>query len=310
MREAFIRELTQSAEHAGDIVLVTADLGFKVFDEYRARFPARFINVGVAEQNMIGVSAGLAARGRRVFAYSIGVFPTLRCLDQIRNLVAYHGLPVAIVSVGAGFGYGALGYSHHGLDDISATRGIASLRVYAPCDAEEAAMLTRAWLADPHPAYFRLERAPVAAGPQPPLAPFGGWRTMREGKDVALLATGSITEEALRVADLLASRDIHASVFAAHTIKPLDLDGLAGIARQHPRLAAIEEHMLCGGFTSAVAEALADLGLLVPLMRFGVREPLPDRVGGQAYLRAQHRLDALSMHDDLLARYFPDRRAG
>lgn len=167
MRNAFIKALTEIAAQDPSIFILTADLGFGVFETFEAKFADRYINVGVAEQNMMGLATGLALEGHRVFAYSIGNFPVFRCLEQIRNDICYHRAKVTVVAVGGGFSYGALGFSHHCTEDIAAMVPLPNLTVYAPADAHEVAAATQACAQSNGPCYLRLDKtmANTTAGP-------------------------------------------------------------------------------------------------------------------------------------------------
>ncbi|WP_339929958.1 transketolase C-terminal domain-containing protein [uncultured Brevundimonas sp.] len=290
MRDAFIRALTELAEADERIVLVTGDLGFGVLEDFARRFPGRFINAGVAEQNMTAIACGMALEGYQVYTYSIGNFPTLRCLEQIRNDVCYHDADVKVVSVGGGFSYGQLGMSHFATEDLAIMRALPNMTVVAPSDPWEAAALTRQMSARRGPAYLRLDKS--AAGlPEEPVT-LGCARQVREGGDVCLIATGGIVEEALKAADLLAADGFAASVFAVNTIKPLDpvLVAAAGAAKA---VIVIEEHTVIGGLGSAVAEACMTAGVVPPrFLRIGLDDIYPTVVGDQRYLRKVYELDA------------------
>jgi transketolase len=159
MRTAFIKALTDLAETDNRIWLVTGDLGFSVLEEFASRFPDRYLNVGVAEQNMTGVAAGLAMSGKIVFTYSIANFPTLRCLEQVRNDVCYHNANVKIVAVGGGLAYGAQGYTHHAIEDLAILRALPNIRVIAPGDPAETRAAVMAIVNTPGPCYLRLGKA-------------------------------------------------------------------------------------------------------------------------------------------------------
>jgi len=164
MRNAFIETLTKAAAQDPRIFLVVGDLGFSVIEDFANKFPDRFLNAGVAEQNMTGVAAGLAMAGFKVFTYSIANFPTLRCLEQVRNDICYHGLDVTIVAVGGGLGYGSLGYSHHAVQDMACLRGFPGILMATPGDPSETKAVTHALLQYQGPAYLRLGKGGELAG--------------------------------------------------------------------------------------------------------------------------------------------------
>ena len=189
MRDIFVRELLRHARLDKRIMLVSGDLGFGVLDQYSTELPKQFLNVGVAEQNMTGLAAGMAIEGRNVFTYSIGNFPTLRCLEQIRNDILYHGVSVNIVAIGGGFSYGALGMSHHATEDIAIVRALPGIRVFAPCDEMETIALVGKMVEDPAPSYVRLDKS-IVTQPGVDAFEYGKIRQMRHGENVALVAYG------------------------------------------------------------------------------------------------------------------------
>lgn len=290
MRDAFIQALTELAAVDERIVLVTGDLGFGVLQDFASRFPQRYINAGVAEQNMTAIACGMALEGFQVYTYSIGNFPTLRCLEQIRNDVCYHDADVKIVSVGGGFSYGQLGMSHFATEDLAIMRALPNMTVVAPSDPWEAAELTRQVSARRGPTYLRLDKS--AAGLPPTPATLGRSRQVRDGEDVCLIATGGILEEALKAADLLAAQGISAAVHAVATVKPLDPD-LVATAGAAKAVVVVEEHTVIGGLGGAIAEACMSAGAAPGrFLRIGLEDIYPTVVGDQRYLRKVYELDA------------------
>jgi transketolase len=296
MRDAFVKALLVQARIDKRIVLVTGDLGFGVLTEYSQELPAQYINAGVAEQNMTGLAAGLALEGRIVFTYSIANFPTLRCLEQIRNDVAYHDASVNVVAVGGGFSYGALGMSHHATEDIAIMRALPNLRVFAPCDEFETVAMVKEMVAQPRPTYLRLDKSKVTHSALNSVFVPGQLRLLREGRDVAIVGYGGILGEAISAADMLTSEGIHCAVYSAPTLKPFDTESLARLAAQYETVVMLEEHVPNGGLGSLAAEAFVEARRLPK--RF-VRMCLPDSyssiVGSQEYLRSRHGLDAKSI---------------
>ncbi len=289
MRTAFINALCHLAAADERIWLVTGDLGFSVLETYRDRFPQRYLNVGVAEQNLTGIAAGLASCGKIVFTYSIANFPTLRCLEQIRNDACYNELPVKIVSVGGGFAYGPQGYTHHGLEDLAVLRTLPGMTVVAPGDPVETELATRALVAWPGPCYLRLGKArePVIHGAPPPGFALGKAVQVRAGSDVTLISAGGILRYTVTVAEQLAAEGVQSRVLSMHTLKPLDEAAILTAARETAAIMTVEEHSVVGGLGSAVAEVLAcapDLGR-VRFRRFGAPDRLLHAVGSQTHLR-------------------------
>lgn len=287
MRNAFIQTLCQLAERDPRIWLLTGDLGFSVLEAFAERFPDRFINVGVAEQNMIGVATGLARCGKVVFTYSIANFATLRCLEQIRNDVCYHQANVKIVAVGGGFTYGAAGYTHHGVEDLGVLRILPNLTLVAPGDPVETRLATRAIVDWPGPCYLRLEKTgnPTVHVVEPAFH-LGRAIAVRPGRDVTLISTGGMLPETLATASRLAIEGIEARVLSMHTLKPLDAGAVLQAARETRAIVTVEEHRVIGGLGSAVAEVLAEAQPgPCRFRRFGVPDQLYHRVGSQQFLR-------------------------
>lgn len=303
MRDVFAQVMLELARADSRIMLLTADLGFSVFETYAASFPSQYLNVGVAEQNMTGIAAGLAMEGRIVFTYSIANFPTLRCLEQIRNDICHHHANVRIVAVGGGLSYGALGASHHATEDLAILRSLPHLAVVAPGDLWEAAEATRALAHHSGPAYLRLDRSFAVAEPQPgECFTLGAVRCRCAGDDITLVASGGILGETLRAAELLRNGGVRARVLSLHSLAPLDREALQRAARETGGIVTVEEHTLCGGVGSAVAEALLDAGVVPErFLRLGLRGDYPSLVGGQTFLRARLGLDAAGIEQSVRA---------
>lgn len=297
MRTAFVERLMDLAQRDPRVMLLTGDLGFGVLDAYARRFPRQYLNVGVAEQNMTGVAAGLALTGRIVYTYSIGNFTFMRCLEQIRNDASYHDANVKVVSVGGGFSYGALGISHHATEDLAIMRSLPGLTVVSPGDIWEAAEATEAISRHPGTCYLRLDRAGAGvthrAGETFAL---GKARTIREGRDVTLVATGGILAETLAAAEELALSGVQCRVLSMHTIKPLDDEILARAARETGGLLSVEEHTVLGGLGAAIAESLLEAGVMPGFFyRIGLRDQFSSVVGSQTYLRDRFGMNAAAI---------------
>jgi len=293
MRTAFIETLTALAERDRRITLVVGDLGFGVVGDFARRFPDQVLNAGVAEQNMTGLSAGMALSGKIVFTYSIANFPTLRCLEQIRNDVCYHDANVKVVSVGGGLGYGALGMSHHATEDIAILRALPGLTLISPGDPYETGRAVEAVAKTPGPCYLRLGRAgePIVHGDRPEFE-VGKALVVREGTDLTIIATGGMLAVAASTADALSLEGVSARVLSMHTIKPLDVDAIIDSARRTRVVVTLEEHSILGGLGGAVAEVLAEAGLPgVTFRRIGLPSAYTKAVGDQDYLRRIHGLD-------------------
>ena len=286
MRNAFIQALTEVAEQDPRVVFLTADLGFKLFDDFARRCPGRFMNVGVAEANMVGTAAGLALEGKKPFIYSIVPFVTLRCLEQVRNDVCYHNVDVKLVGVGGGYSYGQNGPTHHALEDIAAMRAIPNLSVVCPGDPAETVAAVHALAQHDGPAYLRLGRAgEPKVHPAPVTFTHGRALELKPGTGVVLLSTGNMLSTAMQVAELLTQRNQPCGVVSMPYVKPLDRDALTRAAASASLLITIEEHSLVGGFGSAVLEELSSLGLTARVKRFGAPDRFSSACGDQAFHR-------------------------
>jgi transketolase len=295
MRDVFVRQLLTYARSNQKIILITGDLGFGVLDEYSKKIPNQFINAGVAEQNMTGIATGLALEGHNVFTYSIANFPTLRCLEQIRNDVLYHNANVNIVAIGGGFSYGQLGMSHHATEDIAIMRALPELRIFAPCDETETEHLVAQMIEEPAPSYLRLDKSVVKVKGLENFSK-GKLRLMVQGKEVAIVGYGGIVDEAIIAAEQLQTSDISCSVYSAHTIKPFDAKSLIELAKRYNAVITIEEHVSTGGLGSLAADIFMSAETKP---KFFDRIYLPDAfstiVGSQGYLRKYNGLDAQSI---------------
>lgn len=294
MRDTFVRTLLKIARRDPKVLLMTGDLGFGVLTPFATELPRQFINVGVAEQNLTGLATGLAMSGHVVFTYSIANFPTLRCLEQVRNDACYHQAPVKIVAIGGGFSYGPLGVSHHATEDLAILRSLPDITVLSPADLAEAEAAVLGSYRTPGTCYLRLDKshAPAVDTNEAAVVP-GKVRRLRAGNQVVIFGTGGVLAEALQAADLLCPLGIQCGVFSVHTIKPLDVDGIGSASRGASIVVTVEEHTLDGGLGSAIAEVFADTGVFPKVFRrLGLRNVFPSIVGSQSYLRRQYGLDA------------------
>lgn len=295
MRNAIVNQLHELANIHDDILLVTGDLGFGVLTNFERSFPDRFINAGISEQNMTSVAAGMALEGKKVFTYSIANFPTLRCLEQIRNDCAYHQANVKIIAVGAGFAYGALGMSHHATEDLAIIRALPGVVVFSPGDLTEAEEVLKLAYAHPGTCYLRVGKGGEARIHLKGTAvSIGKAIKVKNGKNIAIFSTGSILEEAIRAAELLEAENMDAYVFSFPTVKPIDENLIQEIAGEVDLVVTIEEHNILGGFGSAVAEVLTEISHpnRARLLRIGLSDTYSSEIGSQSYLRDYYGLSA------------------
>lgn len=302
MRDTFVKTLIEIARKDNNVYLITGDLGFGVLKPFWEQLPDQFINAGIAEQNMAGFAAGMALEGKIVFIYSIGNFPTLRCLEQIRNDCAYHEANVKIVCVGGGFSYGSLGMSHHATEDLSIMRALPNVTVMAPGDTVETENATKLVYKQNGTCYLRLGR--------------GGEKTIHgkindfsigkalqiiDGEKIALFTTGGILDEAVEACDILKKYDLHPSLFSFPTVKPIDTKLIRECANAYELIVTIEEHNITAGFGSAVAEVLAEIfPLKAQFIRIGINDTYSNIVGTQKYLRDMYGISSKKIVERIL----------
>lgn len=297
MRDAFARELTALAVADERVVLLSGDIGNRMFNDFKSRCPDRFYNCGVAEANMMGVAAGLALSGLRPVVYTIVPFVTTRCLEQIRVDVCYHQAPVTIVGVGGGLSYAGLGATHHSCEDIAFLRMLPHMSVVCPGDPQEVRLALRASLAHPGPVYLRLGKKGEPAI-HPPLESFtiGRGIRVREGGEVVILSTGNMLPTAVEAATRLEDAGHACGVVSLHTVKPLDDALLADAFSQAALVVTLEEHSVMGGLGGAIAEWLADRAPGgARLLRLGTADTFLHEGGSQDYARSRFGLDVLTI---------------
>ena len=294
MRDTFVKTLIEEAKKDSNIELVTGDLGFGVLKPYFEQLPNQFTNAGIAEQSMTGIAAGMALCGKTVFTYSIGNFPTLRCIEQIRNDCAYPHANVKIVCVGGGFVYGSLGMSHQATEDIAIMRALPEVTVVCPGDLVEAAEATKAIAHIPGTVYLRLGRGgEKRIHDKIENFQIGKAIKIQDAKDdcdkkVALFSTGAILDEATDAAKMLEQAGIGVEEYSFHTVKPIDKDVILDCAKRYDYIVTVEEHNVVGGFASAVSEVITDSDEKAKLIKIGLNDEYCSKVGNQKYLRAQY----------------------
>jgi transketolase len=293
MRDAFFGALAELAADDDRVWALTGDLGIGLFDAIDRAAPGRVLNVGIAEQALVGIAAGLAYSGKIPYAYSIAPFVTARPYDQIRVDVAMARANVKLVGVGGGVAYGYLGPTHHAIEDLALMRALPGMTVLAPGDPGEALQATRAAFELDGPVYLRLGKNGEPSV-LPADAPFAVGRALKlgTGGDVTLACTGAIVAEAIDAADRLAAMGVAATVLHFGTLKPFDAEALMSEVASTGALLTIEEHTIIGGLGSAAAEALAERGMAVRLRRLGLRDEFAHVVGSREYLLRHYRLDA------------------
>jgi transketolase len=301
MRKVFATELVDLAKRDERIVLLTGDLGYTVLEPFAEHFPNRFYNVGVAEQNMVGLATGLAEAGFVPFCYSIATFGTLRPYEFVRNGPLAHDLPVRIVGVGGGFDYGENGLTHYALEDVALMRVQPRMTVLAPADDDQAGAAVRATEDLPGPAYLRVARS----GPSIPGLDgrfrLGRAETIGTGGDVVLVALGAAAAEAAEAAGALEAEGLSATVAVVSTFNPSPAEDLVDLLAGVPLAVSVEAHYVVGGLGSFVAETIAEAGLDCRLVRCGVRTMPTGESGSREFLQERHGLSPAAIARATLA---------
>lgn len=297
MRDTFAARLVERARDDERVMFLTGDLGFGVFEEFQRELPNQYLNVGVAEQNLIAVATGLALEGRIVFAYSIGNFPVLRPLEQIRNDAAYHGANVNVVCVGGGFSYGPLGVSHHATEDIAVMRALPGVEAFTPGTLSDVRESVDALIDTGGTGYLRLDKSQGIdeVGAEP--FQVGAWRVMSDGADVALVACGGVLGEAQTAAKALRARGLSVRVVDATQVTGLAAEAVIDALGAVSLAVTMEEHVTRGGLAGVVAEAIALSGSGPKMCARGIQGGFMSAVGSQAYLRRLVGLDAHSVDE-------------
>ncbi len=293
MRNAFLEELLVVAEEDPRVVLLTGDLGFMVLEPFAERFPDRFYNMGVAEQNMVGVATGLAEAGFRPFVYSIATFAALRPYEFIRNGPALHGLPVRIVGVGGGFDYAHNGVTHHALEDLAVMRAQPRMTVIAPADPDQGRASLHAGHGVDGPVYFRIGKGGVPVAGLDGRFELGRLATIAAGDDIALITTGPLAAETVRAAALLLSdQGVTASVSICASIAPAPVADLVALLESTPVAITHEAAYANGGLGSLVSEVVAEHGLATRVLRCAVKEMPSGATGSQRWLEDRYEISA------------------
>lgn len=301
MRIAFVKTLYEIAKNNDQIMLLTGDLGFSVFEKYIEDLPKQYLNMGVSEQNMTGVAAGMAIEGKIPLIYSIIPFTTMRNFEQIRNDICYQNLNVKIIGVGAGFSYGPYGHTHHAIEDIGILRTLANLVILCPGDPIETSLATKAMLKHIGPVYLRLGTAgePNVHKTIPKLE-IGKGLIVSDGKDVTIIGTSTLLYRAWEVTNKLKDKAISVRLISMPTIKPFDNRIVVESARKTRAIFTLEEHSIIGGLGSAVAETIAEHKLQVIFKRIGVSDRFTKVIGSQEYMRKANGLSVEQIVETIL----------
>ena len=304
MRNAFASEITALAQHNPNVVLLSGDIGNRLFDKFKEAAAERFYNVGVAEQNMIGVAAGMAMTGLRPITYTITSFTTARCLEQIRVDVCYHNLPVTIVGVGSGLGYASLGVTHHSCEDVACLGALPNMTVLAPGDAFETRAALRAAVAHDGPVYIRLGKKgePKVHSEVPTNFKIGKGLILQEGDAVCIISSGTVLPVAMEAGKRLTEAGLPARVVSLHTVKPMDEVLLAECSARYAVIATIEEHSILGGVAARVSQWMtANQVTDTRLLTFATADHFMKTAGEQDYAREHYGITAYAIFEQVRA---------
>lgn len=298
MRNTLVNLILKEAEKNPNIYFLTADLGYSVIEEFQRKLPKQCINVGISEQNMVGIAAGLALNGKKVFVYSIVPFATMRCFEQIKVDICYQNLDVTVIGVGGGFAYGSLGPTHHAVEDIAVMSSLPNMKVVCFADSIEVKALFPQINELGGPTYLRLNRGGESdIHPNSLNCKFGKAITVKKGNDIALVATGRILEVVVELAKMLKAKDINAEVISMPTVKPLDKNFLFKLALRKNAIFTFEEHNIVNGFGTMIAGLILENHPNLKLFkRFGIEDVYPKNVGTQEYLRDLNNLSAEKLY--------------
>lgn len=294
MRNSIITEIHEQMKKNKNIYFLTGDLGYSLLEPIESDFPDRFIDVGIAEQNMVGMAAGLALAGKKVYVYSIIPFVTMRCFEQIRNDVCYHDADVTILGVGSGLSYGILGSTHFALEDIAILRSLPNMTIFSPADEKEALSGLDYFSNYHHPLYLRIGKKdePVVFTENYSFI-FGKGAEISNGDGGIIFATGPIVSEVVKaVEEIFNLTKKRLTLISIPTIKPLDGNYILGKCLGETKIFTVEEHSIIGGLGSAIAEIISEKAINTQLVRIGTKDLFVKDIGTQSYLRQVLELDA------------------
>lgn len=291
MRTAFVNELVKQAGKNKNIMLLTGDLGYTVFEEFIKKFPNQFLNAGVAESNMVGVATGLALSGKIVFCYSIASFASLKTFEQIRDDVCVHNVSVIIIGSGSGLSYSDAGPTHHNIEDIALMRTLPNIQIFAPADALEVSWCVEQAIKNKKPTYIRLgKRGEPLIYKKTPKLKYGKGKVLRKGKDYAVISTGNLVYNSLEASEILSKKGINGTVVSLHTLKPVDKNLISSLCRKYKFIITVEEHSIYAGLGGIVSEISAEKGYGNKIKIIGIKDNFTFVSGSHEYLRKKYGL--------------------
>jgi transketolase len=291
VRNAFSNALVNAAKSDRRVVLLTGDHGYSLFDEFRKVCPDQYINAGIAEQNMVGVAAGLAKAGFKPFVYGLSAFVPIRVLEQIKLDICYEQLPVILIGDGAGVVYSSLGSSHQSTEDIAALRAVPHIAIFSPADSYEMTQCMTLSIQSNQPVYMRIGKSDLEPIHDSfPIFQLGELCRVKQGSGICLIATGSMVKTAMSVSEKFDNLE----VWSVPCIKPLNIEQVISIAQRHEIIVVLEEHSIYGGLGSAIAEITSE-HLPIRVFRIGIQDRFSEFCGSYQYLRQEHQLDIESI---------------
>lgn len=301
MRKTFIDTLIELAKKDESIYLINGDLGFSFLEAFEKQFPKRYINCGVAEQNMMGIAAGLAMEGKKVYVYSIIPFAIFRCFEQLRNDIAYHNLDVKVVAAGAGFAYGTHGATHFAIEDIGVVRLLPNISILSPADPLEMKQLVLQSYASKSPAYIRLDKNSSALHQPKDKILMGKPSVIYDGNDGVIITTGTYLETMMAVCKKLESKNYRLKLISLHTIKPINEKALLKEIKGQKHIFVAEEHKVTGGIGTIIGEILLKQGITnITFSSFGAKTEHTTTIGKQDYMKALHGIDESSIYKKII----------
>ena len=301
MRDAFFDSLYDIARKDKDVILITSDTGAICLDKFKKRLKNQYINIGIAEQNMVSVAAGMAMSGKNVYIYAIVPFATMRCYEQIRVDLCCMNLPVKIVGIGAGFDYSTLGPTHHGTEDIALMRGLPGMAIYSSSDTLMADCIAKLSYRRKGPMYIRLDRTghPLVYKDKKNIDMYEGFSLVKKGSDIYIIATGRMVYNALKIAKKLSGYSIHAGVIDLFRVKPFNAEGIWPVIKGAGRLMTLEEHFITGGIGSIVSEMLVAKKNAPLFKPFGIPDNFCREYGTREYLHCLNKIDVDSVTESI-----------
>ena len=302
MRDAFLNALYDIAKSDKNVIIITADNGAPSLDQFSQNLPNQFFQVGIAEQQMIGMACGMAVEGKKVYTYAIAPFVTTRVHEFNKLCLGAMNLPIVNLGVGAGYAYDIMGPTHHTTEDMTIMRSIPNMTVYSPADGSTAVCLAQISYNNPSPQYIRFDRAGIPDLYSNKEVDFqDGLISVKGGEDVCIIATGIMVHQAIKVASELEKEGLQVGVIDLHRIKPINNDLLIKNIQKYTQIITLEEHLLAGGMGSAIAEILVDEGITIPLLRIGQHDKFVFALGGREKIWKKNGLDVAGIIDQIIS---------